>query len=160
MNVIIAGSRGVTDYEINDFREMVQNMLENMRKYAVAVLAVGVVAVLAGGVGIMNVTLATIFSRIREIGVRRALGGTRADILVQFLTEAALLGVLGGIAGIGLGLSGIRYLSDEGPETVAALLWWHFPATLAISAGTALLFALYPAYQASRLDPVEALRYE
>ncbi|MBI3300289.1 MAG: ABC transporter permease [Elusimicrobia bacterium] len=152
--------RGVADYEIKDFREMVQNMLENMRKYAVAVLAVGVVAVLAGGVGIMNVTLATIFSRIREIGVRRALGGTRADILVQFLTEAALLGVLGGIAGIGLGLSGIRYLSDDGAETVAALLWWHFPATLAISAGTALLFALYPAYQASRLDPVEALRYE
>lgn len=152
--------RGVTDYEVSDFRETVQNMLENMRKYAVAVLAVGIVAILAGGVGIMNVTLATIFSRIREIGVRRALGATRADILAQFLTEAALLGILGGFAGIGMGLTGIKYLTDDGPETIAALLWWHFPATLAISAGTALLFALYPAYQASRLDPVEALRYE
>lgn len=152
--------RGVTDYEINDFREMVQNMLENMRKYAVAVLAVGIVAILAGGVGIMNVTLATIFSRIREIGVRRALGATRADILIQFLTEAMLLGMLGGIAGISLGMLGIKTLSDDGAEQIAALLWWHFPATLAISAGTAILFALYPAYQASRLDPVEALRYE
>lgn len=152
--------RGVADFEITDFRETVQNMTESMRKYAVAVLAVGIVAILAGGVGIMNVTLATIFSRIREIGVRRALGATRADILIQFLTEAMLLGVLGGIAGISMGLSGIKYLSDDGAETIAALLWWHFPATLAISAGTAILFALYPAYQASRLDPVEALRYE
>ncbi|MDE2292174.1 MAG: ABC transporter permease, partial [Elusimicrobia bacterium] len=150
--------RGVSDYTVRDFRQMIQNQMEEMRKTAVAVLAVGLVAILAGGVGIMNVTLATIFSRIREIGVRRALGATRADILVQFLTEAALLGVLGGVAGTGLGLAGIRYLADDGAETLAALLWWHLPATLAISVGAAVIFALYPAYQASRLDPVEALR--
>ena len=101
-----------------------------------------------------------LFRSIREIGVRRALGATRADVLVQFLTEAALLGLLGGVAGSAIGVAGLKWLVDERDRVMEALSWWHFPATLAISIGTALIFALYPAYQASRLDPVEALRYE
>lgn len=152
--------RGAGDFEVEEWREMFQQWIESARKDAVAALAVGAVAILAGGVGIMNVTLATIFSRIREIGVRRALGATRADILVQFLTEAALLGLLGGVAGSAIGVAGLKWLVDERDRVMEALAWWHFPATLLISIGTALIFAIYPAYQASRLDPVEALRYE
>ena len=152
--------RGVKDFKIDDFREMVQGMLNRMKEYAVAVLSVGIVAILAGGIGIMNVPLATIFSRIREIGIRRAVGATRLDIIVQFITEAMLLGLLGGVAGIGLGLVGLNYLSREGSEQIQSLVWWHFLALLGISVGAGFLFSLYPAYQASKLDPVDALRYE
>ncbi|MFH1725456.1 MAG: ABC transporter permease [Elusimicrobiota bacterium] len=156
-----ARHRGETDYEIKDFRETIQGILNRTRQYAIAVLAIGLVAILAGGIGIMNVTMATIYSRIREIGVRRAIGATRSDILLQFVTEAILLGALGGVAGIGLGLTGINYLDpQEGTEIIAALEWWHFLATLGIAAGAGLIFSAFPAYQASRLDPVQALRYE
>lgn len=152
--------RGEKDYEVQDFRDMIQNILNEMKKYAIAVLSVGIVAIISGGIGIMNVTLATIFSRIREIGIRRAVGATRADILLQFVTEAMLLGFLGGLAGVGLGLLGVVYLSDKTQNPVESLRAWHFLATLAIAVGAGFAFSLFPAYKASQLDPVEALRYE
>jgi putative ABC transport system permease protein len=152
--------RGENDFEVEDFREEIRGQLYEMRKHAVAILSVGIIAILAGGVGIMNVTLATIFSRIREIGIRRAVGATRSDILVQFVIEAMMLGLLGGVAGILLGLAGLRWLGTEGQDKIRSLQAWHFLATLAISAGAGFLFSLYPAHQASKLDPVEALRYE
>jgi ABC-type antimicrobial peptide transport system permease subunit len=159
-NILMSRHRGVKDFKVEDFKEMVQNMLNRMRKRAIQVLSVGIVAILAGGVGIMNVTLATIFSRIREIGVRRAIGATKLDIMIQFVTEAMLLGIIGGVAGIALGLIGLNYLMDDGEEVIQSLVWWHFLATMAISALVGFIFSLYPAYQASKLDPVEALRYE
>ncbi len=152
--------RGENDFEVKDFREVIEHFIERMRKEAIRVLSVGIVAILAGGVGIMNVTLATIFSRIREIGVRRAVGATRGDILFQFITEAMMLGLLGGIAGIALGIVGILKLTEDGPEQLEQLLVWHYAATLGISVFAGFIFSLYPAYQASKLDPVEALRYE
>ncbi|HVE13310.1 MAG TPA: ABC transporter permease, partial [Elusimicrobiota bacterium] len=152
--------RGEKDYELEDFREQIQNQLSEMRKEAVAILTVGIIAILAGGVGIMNVTLATIFSRIREIGIRRALGATRGDILIQFVTEAVMLGLLGGAAGTLLGLAGLRWLGEGDLDKIRALQWWHFLATLGIAGAAGFLFSLYPAYQASKLDPVEALRHE
>ncbi|PIR19757.1 MAG: ABC transporter permease, partial [Elusimicrobia bacterium CG11_big_fil_rev_8_21_14_0_20_64_6] len=103
--------RGEEDFEIKDQREEIENEMENMRKYVKAGLALGVVALLAGGIGIMNVTLATIFARVREIGIRRAIGASRADILAQFLLEAAMLGAAGGVAGVALGLGGVKWLS-------------------------------------------------
>jgi len=159
-SILLSRHRGVKDFKVEDFREMVQNMINRMKKHAIQVLSVGIVAILAGGVGIMNVTLATIFSRIREIGVRRAIGATKLDIMIQFVTEAMLLGILGGFAGIALGIIGLKYLMDDGQDIIQSLLWWHFVATLAISAFVGFIFSLYPAYQASKLDPVEALRYE
>jgi putative ABC transport system permease protein len=159
-NLLKARHRGVKDYKLEDFREMIQNMLNRMRQQAIAVLSVGIVAILAGGVGIMNVTLATIFSRVREIGIRRAIGATRGDILFQFITEAMMLGFFGGVAGLALGLAGLNWLAEDGEEVIEALLWWHFLATLGISTAAGLIFSLYPAYHASRLDPVESLRHE
>lgn len=154
--------RGEADFELEDFRETVQGILNQQRQYAVAVMAVGIIAILAGGVGIMNVTLATIFSRVREIGIRRAIGATRADILVQFVIEAMLLGLFGGVAGVALGMTGVYTIARRpgmGSEVVP-LAWWHLLATLSIAVGAGFLFSLYPAYQASKMDPVEALRYE
>ncbi len=155
-----ARHRGEEDYEVRDNREEIQGMLNNVRRYTIAVLAVGLVAILAGGIGIMNVTLATIYSRIKEIGVRRAVGATRADILLQFVIEAMILGFLGGLAGLALGTAGIAYLSRHAERELTSLTPWHFLASLAIAVGAGFLFSLYPASQAAKLDPVEALHYE
>ncbi|MBI5594765.1 MAG: ABC transporter permease [Elusimicrobia bacterium] len=152
--------RGEEDTTIIDLKQEIQNKVNEMREHAVTIMSLGVIAILAGGVGIMNVTLATIFSRIREIGVRRAVGATRFEILSQFVTEAMLLGVLGGVVGIGLGLGCLLFLAEEGTEKLAALVWWHFLMEMGVSMGTCFVFSLYPAWQAARFDPVEALRYE
>ena len=154
-----ARHRGEIDFETRDYREILQGALQRIRQYAAAVLVVGIVAILAGGIGIMNVTLATVFSRVREIGIRRALGATRSDILLQFVVEAVILGFFGGAAGTGLGLAAILYLAPRA-DRMASISPAHVAGSLVIAAATAFLFALYPAYQASRLDPIEALHYE
>ncbi|MBI5630015.1 MAG: ABC transporter permease [Elusimicrobia bacterium] len=148
------------DYEVKDNRDEIQGILNSVRQYVIAILAVGIVAILAGGIGIMNVTLATIYSRIKEIGVRRAVGATRGDILRQFVVEAMILGFLGGVAGLGLGTAGVLYLSRNADRDFSSLTPFHFLLTLAIAVGTGFLFSLYPASKAAQLDPIEALHYE
>lgn len=157
--LLAARHRGEADFEIRDYREIMAGRLERMRQRAMAILVIGVVAILAGGIGIMNVTLATLFSRIREIGVRRALGATRGDILWQFVAEAVWLGAIGGAAGVVLGLASIRVLSPD-PADMAPVGAAQVAFALLLAMGTGFLFSLFPAYKASRLDPVEALRYE
>ena len=109
----------------------------------------------------MNVTLATMYSRIKEIGIRRALGATKSDILLQFVIVAMMLGFCGGVAGVGLGWAGIHFLLQKAQRgEVIAMPWWTPVLSLGIAVATGFLFSIYPAYQASKLDPVEALRYE
>lgn len=151
--------RGEEDFEIKDFRELIAGAMERMKEFATAILVIGIVAVLAGGIGIMNVTLATIFSRIREIGIRRALGATRMDIIQQFVTEAVALGVIGGIAGSGLGIAAVKFLAPDA-DRMAAVGIHHLLAALVIAMGTGFFFSIFPAYQASKFDPIEALHYE
>ena len=155
-----ARHRGEVDYEVKDNREEIQGIMNSIRQYVIAILAVGIVAILAGGIGIMNVTLATIYSRIKEIGIRRAVGATRSDIMLQFLVEAMALGFMGGVAGLGLGTAGVLYLSRHAERDMYSMSALHFFYTLLIAVGTGFIFALYPANQASKLDPVEALHYE
>ncbi|PCI32425.1 MAG: hypothetical protein COB53_12545 [Elusimicrobia bacterium] len=159
-NILTVRHRGEEDFDLSDWREVVSQRLSRQKEQAIQILSVGIVAILAGGVGIMNVTLATIFSRIKEIGVRRAVGATRMDILSQFVTEAMMLGALGGIAGIAMGLVGIEKLARDGADKLEALLIWHYLATLGISVFAGFIFSIFPAYQASKLDVVEALRNE
>ena len=151
--------RGEPDFEIRDYREMIEGIVREIEVYALSVAVIGIVAIMAGGIGIMNVTLATIFSRIREIGIRRALGATSRDILAQFLVEATMLGSLGGLAGAALGIAAVTYLAPS-EERMAQISAVHILSAMAIAAATAFIFALYPAYQASRLDPIESLHYE
>lgn len=158
-SLINARHRREKDVEIKDYREIIQGAMSRMRQRAMAILIIGVVAIIAGGIGIMNVTLATMFSRIREIGIRRALGATRLDILTQFVAEAVSLALAGGAAGTGLGFLAVRYLSPD-LDDMAAIGPVQIAAALAIAVGTGFLFSLFPAYQASKLDPIEALHYE
>jgi putative ABC transport system permease protein len=151
--------RGELDFEVKSAREDIESEMEQMRKYVTAGLTLGIVALLAGGIGIMNVTMATIFSRVKEIGIRRAVGAERSDILGQFLVEAALLGMAGGLAGVALGLLGVKWLATFNKE-VASLTVLHCVEVTALASLVSALFAAGPAWQASKLDPVEALRAE
>lgn len=152
--------RGEKDFKLRDMRSEMAGRMDEMKKYIAAALILGIVALLAGGIGIMNVTLATIFSRVKEIGIRRALGASRGDILAQFLCEAALLGVAGGVAGIGLGKVGLHFLESWNERQVAHLTWYHCCGMVLVGAAVSALFAALPAYQASGMEPVEALRSE
>jgi putative ABC transport system permease protein len=145
--------------EITSPEQMVAQMERQMRLYTLLLGAVGSIALIMGGVGIMNVMISSVMERRREIGVRRALGARRKDIRNQFLLEAFILSLVGGILGILLG-EGTSFI-------IAHFTNWHFAfSPLAIAGGLAisiclsLVFGLYPAYQASRIDPILALRTE
>ena len=117
------------------------------------------IALLVGGIGVMNIMLVAVTERTREIGVRKALGAPRRAILLQFLIEAVILTALGGLAGIALGsgvAAAVRGLSGL-PTYVSTL---SVVAGVVVSTGVGIFCGLYPAMRASRLDPVEALRYE
>jgi putative ABC transport system permease protein len=117
------------------------------------------IGLLVGGIGVMNMMLVSTKERTREIGVRAALGARRRDILGQFLTEAVTLTLVGGLLGIGLGyaLAGVISLLFHAPLAVSP---GAIALALGISGGVGIFFGWYPAFRASRLDPVEALRYE
>lgn len=157
---LLTARHGGKNFEARTLMDLAKEQMANQKKWAYTFLTIGIVAILAGGIGIMNVTLATIFSRIKEIGIRRAIGATRSDILLQFIIEAMLLGLVGGILGIGLGMGMIHYLSDPSDKNLRNFTWWIPAVSVLIAIFTGFIFSLYPAYTASKLDPVEALRYE
>src|SRR5947199_6205432 len=120
---------------------------------------VAVVSLVVGGIGIMNIMLVSVTERTREIGIRKAIGATPHDILMQFLIESAIISLFGGLIGIGLGVGGaILMASMGGWNTVVSST--AVIAALVVSAGAGLFFGIYPATKAAALQPVAALRYE
>jgi putative ABC transport system permease protein len=124
-----------------------------------ALVVISSIALLVGGIGVMAIMSISVTERTREIGVRKALGARRAEILFQFLTEAAFLTSCGGLLGIGLG-AGLGWAVHAISGFPISLPWWSFAIGLGFSASVGLFFGMYPAFKASRLDPIEALRYE
>jgi putative ABC transport system permease protein len=124
-----------------------------------ALLVISSIALMVGGIGVMAIMSISVTERTREIGVRKALGARRAEILFQFLMEAAVLTSAGGVLGILLG-SAIGWAVHFFSGFPISLPWWSFAIGLGFSAGVGIFFGMYPAVKASRLDPIEALRYE
>jgi putative ABC transport system permease protein len=124
-----------------------------------ALVVISSIALMVGGIGVMAIMMISVTERTREIGVRKALGARRREILWQFLIEAAFLTSMGGLLGILLG-SGIGLGVHALSGFPVSLPWWSFAIGIGFSASVGIFFGLFPAFKAARLDPIEALRYE
>ncbi len=129
------------------------------RGFFLVMLVLSSVGLMVGGVGVVAIMMISVTERTREIGVRKALGATRGEILFQFLVEAATLTVIGGIVGLAAGAV-IAFAIDHLTPIPAVVPLWSVFAAIGTSAITGVFFGLYPANRAARLDPVDALRYE
>jgi putative ABC transport system permease protein len=139
--------------------ELLARAEETKRIFNIVLGSIAGISLLVGGIGIMNVMLATVTERTREIGIRRALGAKRRHIIMQFLVEAVVLSVGGGLLGILLGL-GIPLLVEYYAD-LRTIVTPQAPAlAFGVSVGIGLVFGLYPAWRAATMDPVEALRHE
>jgi putative ABC transport system permease protein len=126
---------------------------------ALVLTAVSFVALMIGGIGVMNIMLVSVTERTREIGIRKAVGATRANILWQFLIEAVALTAIGGLAGLAVGEVASLLMNKYSPLPAYVPLW-AIGVGIGISAAVGIIFGLWPAWKAARLDPIEALRYE
>jgi putative ABC transport system permease protein len=127
--------------------------------FTYVMVAIAAISLLVGGIGIMNIVLATVLERTREIGVRRATGARRMDILRQFLTESALISVAGGLLGIGFGFF-LSWVIARTAEWKTIVTMSSVIIAFGVSVAVGLTFGIYPAFKASRINPIEALRYE
>jgi ABC-type antimicrobial peptide transport system permease subunit len=147
------------DFNIRDMTEMTKTLASTSTLMTNLLLSVALISLIVGGVGIMNIMLVSVTERTREIGLRMSVGARTRDILRQFLVEAVILCLTGGAIGILLGCGGsylVTLLLQWPTETsITAILMSAF-----VSAGVGIIFGFYPAWKASRLDPIEALRYE
>lgn len=147
------------DYQIVIPLELLEQSEKTQAVFNVVMVLIAAISLIVGGIGIANIMLATITERTKEIGVRRALGARRRDILLQFLTETAAIGVIGGLFGCLFGLGAIELLKRfSGWEALVDPA--YFGISLGISCGVAVLSGIYPARRASLMDPIGALRYE
>ena len=147
------------DFTVRTQLELAQAMTATAKVMSILLGAIASVSLIVGGIGIMNIMLVSVTERTREIGIRMAVGARGGDILVQFLVEAVTLSLIGGLIGIVLGMGASRIVSALTDWPTLTPVWWIVVASL--SSGLVGIFSgFYPAWKASQLDPIEALRYE
>src|SRR5262249_46178007 len=154
------GPNQADDFLIFTQDESLRSFARNKALATGVLIAVAGVALLVGGIGITNVMLVSVTERTREIGLRKALGARRRDILFQFLTEAVVLSTLGGLLGLAVGYA-VTFLTSMHPDLVGASVpQWAVALGLGFSTGVGVVFGLLPAVKAAMLQPIDALRYE
>jgi putative ABC transport system permease protein len=141
-----------------------EQMIEDFRQVtsvtALVMIVLSSIGLLVGGIGVMNIMLVSVTERTKEIGIRKAIGARKIDIIVQFLTEAVVLTFAGGLLGMGLGWAISKVAGMAFPSLPTTVPLWAASLGIVVSVGVGLFFGLWPATKAARLDPVEALRYE
>jgi putative ABC transport system permease protein len=153
---VLQHQRKEQDYTITVPLELLQQAEQLKRNSQIVLGSIAGISLLVGGIGIMNIMLASVTERTREIGIRRALGARRAHITAQFLIQTLILSVLGGVAGIGLGI-GLAHLVTVVVRWQTIIPLWGVALSFLVSALVGIVFGLYPARAAARLDPIEAL---
>ena len=162
VTTVLLGTHHITDPTTADFQVLNQATLlatasSTNSVFTVLLGAVAAISLLVGGIGVMNIMLVTVTERTREIGIRKAIGARKSDILGQFLVEAVMLTVLGGVLGVAAGLIGSRFRIVGVTPVVA---WYSVALAFGVAIAVGLFFGLYPANRAASLRPIEALRHE
>ncbi len=153
------------DYVIESQEDIQAAINEVSQTMTLLLGSIAGISLLVGGIGIMNIMLVSVTERTREIGIRKVVGARRGDIMMQFLTEALTVTILGGLVGIAVGVGAAEFLNGRnigglGENVQTVVSWTSVVAAFAVSAGIGIFFGLYPAQRAARLHPIQALRYE
>ncbi|MBM4115041.1 MAG: ABC transporter permease [Phycisphaerae bacterium] len=174
--IIDVGHEATGDAQVIVPWELLENAKKALLVWNIMLIAIAAISLLVGGIGIMNIMLASVTERTREIGIRRALGATRRDIITQFMVETGSLSVLGGIIGIMTGvitsrlletivgiasrLPGLKGAFNDRFSLQPEVTLWSIVVSVAVAGGVGIVFGIYPAIVASRKDPIEALRHD
>lgn len=150
---------GASDFSVLVPADLLAQREQQQLVFQIVMICIAGISLLVGGIGIMNIMLATVLERTREIGIRRAIGARQRDIIRQFLIEAVMISILGGLIGIAAGFGGSKIIAAiAGWATVVTII--SIIVSFGVSVFIGLLFGIYPAMQAAKLDPIEAIRYE
>jgi putative ABC transport system permease protein len=157
--IVNIAHNGVSDFQVIIPRELLRQARRTQRLFNLILGAIAGISLLVGGIGIMNIMLASVYERTREIGIRRAVGATRLDIVWHFLTESIILTSVGGLVGVFMGIVTSVAVAKLGQWQTLITAWAILlPVLMAIFVG--IFFGIYPALQASKMDPIKALRHE
>ncbi|HVY60034.1 MAG TPA: ABC transporter permease [Planctomycetota bacterium] len=148
------------DFTVIDQAEMVETFGTVLSTLTYVLAGIAAISLVVGGIGIMNIMLISVSERTREIGIRKAIGAKRRDILAQFLTESATISLAGGLVGLAIGWGGGALIHWVVPSLPVQVSLWSVGMAVGFSLGVGVFFGVYPAKRAAALDPIEALRYE
>jgi putative ABC transport system permease protein len=147
------------DFTVGNMAAVMETMMSTANSITMLLGCIAAISLLVGGIGIMNIMLVSVTERTREIGIRKALGATYNNILLQFLIEAMVIGIVGGFLGVVLGV-GASFAISYFAGWTTVISWWAIIIAVVFSVGIGLFFGIYPARKAALLDPIDALRYE